>query len=142
MADFDPNRLTLAEGMDLIKNIQKEIGIDTGEIFTSLDLEEPKRVDGFATSNVPGGFSKWALPTFFEGPTLQYMSYAGPGVHVPDHSHDEGAGLRVIMSGSIIYDGRELREGDWMFIPAGRKYSFKVGERGVGMFYCYSCCCA
>jgi hypothetical protein len=29
-----------------------------------------------------------------------------------------------------------------MFIPAGTRYSFQVGELGALMCYCYCCCCA
>ena len=45
------------------------------------------------------------------------------------------------MSGSIIYKGNELVAGDWMYIPQGVKYSFKVGPNGARMGYCYQCCC-
>jgi hypothetical protein len=61
---------------------------------------------------------------------------------VPKHSHDEGDGIRIIMSGSIIYDGHELSGGDWMFIPKGVAYDFKVGPMGAALCYCYCCCCA
>lgn len=61
---------------------------------------------------------------------------------MPNHSHDEGDGFRFIVSGSILFDGRELHAGDWMFIPKGKTYSFKVGRSGVGICYCYACCCA
>jgi len=43
----------------------------------------------------------------------------------------------VIISGSIKFSGKELSEGDWMYISAGAKYAFEVGPRGVGMFHCY-----
>jgi hypothetical protein len=35
------------------------------------------------------------------------------------------------MSDSIIFDGRELTAGDWMHIPKGVRYSFKVGPKGA-----------
>ena len=42
----------------------------------------------------------------------------------------------MIISGSIKFSGKELSEGDWMYIPAGANYMFEVGLRGVGIFYC------
>jgi hypothetical protein len=43
----------------------------------------------------------------------------------------------VIISGSIEFSGKELSQGDWMYVPAGAKYTFEVRPRGVGMFYGY-----
>ncbi len=71
-----------------------------------------------------------------------YISRGEANTKVPEHSHDEGDGIRFIMDGSMVYEGIELEQGDWMFLRAGPRYAFEVGPRGVLMCYCYSCCCA
>ena len=70
-----------------------------------------------------------------------FFSVGNPDVLVPEHSHDEGDGLRIIISGSVYYENKELKSGDWMFIPKGLKYSIKTGPLGATMFYIYQCCC-
>ena len=50
--------------------------------------------------------------------------------------------MRIILAGSIIYEGKELTGGDWMFIPKGQPYAMRVGKTGVIICYCYQCCCA
>ncbi|MCB0251634.1 MAG: cupin domain-containing protein, partial [Anaerolineae bacterium] len=58
-----------------------------------------------------------------------------------EHAHSNGAAMRFIVSGSIEYAGTELTQGDWMFIPKDTSYSFKAGDMGAVMCYCYPCCC-
>jgi mannose-6-phosphate isomerase-like protein (cupin superfamily) len=46
----------------------------------------------------------------------------------------------MVVSGSIVLnDGRELRTGDWMFVPAGVDYSFRGGLNSPGgiIYHCY-----
>ena len=139
---FNPNSMSFAEGVERLQNAAKSAGIRGGDILTSHDDSAKKAVKQLAVTNVPAGFSKWQLPVFLDGPSQLFFSYAAPHTEVALHSHDEGDGIRVILNGSIFYNGVELHEGDWMFIPKGRPYEFKVGPRGAGMFYCYRCCCA
>lgn len=144
-ATFTPNKLTFAQGIDRIKKALETVGGSTpGKIVTSRDANADKLLDALMVSNIPSGFTKYQLPVYFTGgPGSQFfISIGAPNTEVPRHSHDEGDGIRFIMSGSIIFDGRELSAGDWMFIPKGQPYSFKVGKTGVGMCYCYQCCCA
>jgi len=138
MAKFDPNRLTFEQGIDRIKEASARAGFKLGKkIVTSRDKPAIKAVNALEVKNVPEGFKKFQLPVFFSCATQTYLSFAAPGVKVPEHSHHDGPGIRVIISGSIKFSGKELSEGDWMYIPAGAKYTFEVGPRGVGMFYCY-----
>ena len=139
---FQPNRLTFDDGVKMLQAAAKEAGVQEGEILTSQDISVKKATELLSISNVPGGFTKWMLPVYLDGPSQQYFSYSAPGVVVPRHSHDEGDGLRVILHGQITYKDITLRAGDWMFIPKGKPYEFSVGPQGVGMFYCYRCCCA
>ena len=142
MAGFNPNNLTFEEGLDRIRKTTGGRYLGGKEIVTSRDDNMASVTRELRTRNVPDGFTKWQLPVALDGPSQFFMSYAAPEITVPPHSHDEGDGLRIIVSGSIIYDGKELGPGDWMYIPRGTRYDFKVGEKGAGMAYCYQCCCA
>lgn len=140
---FKPNAMTFAQGLQRIKEAAKSSGLEVGKgIVTSRDSAALKASLALAISNVPGGFKKWQLPVYMDGPSQMFFSIGAPDTEVPSHSHDEGDGLRVIVSGSILYGKQELTQGDWMFVPKGTKYQFKVGPAGAGMFYCYQCCCA
>jgi hypothetical protein len=141
MSSFNPNTNTLQEGIALVQKTMADAGIPQDKIITSRHPAVQKTLPSLKVGNVPNGFSKWQLPVYFDGPSLLYMSFGAPHAHVPEHSHDEGNGIRVILSGSINYGGHELTGGDWMYLPKGTKYSFDVGPMGVGMFYCYQCCC-
>jgi hypothetical protein len=111
------------------------------QIITSKDPIADKLKKALPIRNVPEGFEKWQLPFVFDK-GLFFVTYAKAGTKAPEHSHDEGDGIRFIVSGSIKYKERELTAGDWMFIPAGVPYSFSVGDLGAIMCYCYCCCCA
>ncbi len=139
---FDPNVLTFEQGEKKVALATKKAGLRVGnKIITSRDRNAIKAVNLLAVDNVPGGFKKWQLPFVMDRSQL-FISIGSPDADVPTHSHDEGDGIRFIMSGSIYYDGKELSAGDWMFIPKGAKYKMKVGPLGASMCYCYCCCCA
>lgn len=139
--DFKPNRLSFEQGIERIKKaagkFDKDYAIVTSRDEVAVDLRHSLKV-----TNVPPGFEKWQLPVWLEKPSQLYISVAAPNLKVPEHSHDEGAGVRIIMSGSIIFNGKELTEGDWMYIPQGKKYTFATGPLGARMCYCYCCSCA
>lgn len=126
----------------MMKEAAAKAGLNDKQIVLSKSPEAKKAIGLLEVKNVPDGFTKWMLPIYLDGPSQQYFSFSAPHVKVPRHSHDEGDGLRVILHGTIIYNGVELGAGDWMFIPKGVVYDFTVGPQGVGMFYCYRCCCA
>jgi hypothetical protein len=143
MSTFKPNACTFDEGVERIKTAAEKAGLRWKQsITTSQDSAAKAASEGLRVTNVPDGFKKSQLPVYFDKPSQFYLSDGAPNTDVPKHSHDEGDGLRYIVSGSILYDGKELRAGDWMFVPAGQSYSFKVGPQGAKMFYCYECCCA
>ena len=142
MSNFQPNRLTFDDCLQRINEANKKAGFTPGEkIVTSRDKVAKELLDILNVDNIPGGFNKWQLPFHLSKAQL-FISVGQPGTKVPSHSHDEGAGIRFIISGSISYEGKELNAGDWMYIPKGSKYSFEVGQFGVSMAYCYECCCA
>lgn len=140
---FRPNAMTFAQGIERIQSACKAAKLDIHNgIVTSKTAAVQKSIRALEVTNIPKGFTKFQLPVSFEGATQTYMSFGAPRTKVPLHSHDEGAGIRVIMFGSIFYNGQELTAGDWMYIPKGKEYEFEVGPMGVGVFYCYQCCCA
>ncbi|SCL31093.1 hypothetical protein GA0070624_4203 [Micromonospora rhizosphaerae] len=140
---FNPNRLSFDEGLERIRRATEEAGIRLeGRIFTSRDEGADSLRKALAVSNVPDGFRKYQLPVYLSERSQMFISFAEPDIHTPEHSHDEGDGIRFIAGGSIIYEGKELTAGDWMFIPRGQSYSFDVGPNGALMCYCYCCCCA
>lgn len=139
---FNPNLMTFLQGEEKVKHACKEANLRVSKkIITSRDENAIAAVNLLSVDNIPGGFKKWQLPFVMERSQL-FISIGSPDAKVPDHSHDEGDGIRFIMSGSIYYDGKELTGGDWMYIPKGVKYSMVVGPLGVAMCYCYCCCCA
>jgi hypothetical protein len=142
MASFNPNALSFDQGVERIKKAATAAGLRADAIVTSRDDAARKAVRALAVDNVPNGFTKWQLPVYLDCASQLFMSFAAPNTKVPEHSHDEGDGIRFILSGSIRYQDQELVAGDWMFIPKGKPYRFEVGPMGVGMCYCYCCCCA
>lgn len=140
---FDPNQVTFEEGAARVRAVADRLGLlDRRQVLTSRDPEALEATRLLTVSNVPGGFTKWQLPVLLERPSQLFVTVAAPGAAVEEHSHDEGDGIRFIAGGSIVFEGFELSAGDWMFIPAGARYSFKVGALGAVMCYCYCCCCA
>ena len=139
---FNPNQLTFEQGIERIKRGVEKYGLKAGHVVTSRDEVADRLRRSLRVDNVPEGFRKWQLPVYLKQPSQLFITVAEPGATAPPHSHDEGDGVRFIVSGSIRYEGKELTAGDWMFIPAKARYSFTVGALGAVMCYCYCCCCA
>jgi mannose-6-phosphate isomerase-like protein (cupin superfamily) len=74
---------------------------------------------------LPPGFQQWQLPVKLSGETFFLLTVAEPGAVVPTHSHKRDL-FRIVVSGSIITNGIELKAGDWMFVPKGVEYSFSA----------------
>jgi len=141
MGKFNPNPASFEDGVKRVKEALSETKFKvSNKIITSQDKGINKVLNLLAADNVPDGFKKWQLPFIFDRTQL-FISVANPDSLVPKHSHDEGDGIRFIVSGSIFYLDKELKSGDWMFIPKGTKYEIKIGAMGATMCYCYQCCC-
>jgi len=141
---FKPNSCTFEDGINRINSAVTASKLKTSlkdKISTSQDADLKDLLDSLAVTNIPDNFQKWQLPFYFDRAQF-YISVGNPGSIVPEHSHNDGDGIRYIVSGSIEYNGKSLTTGDWMYIPKGIKYSFSVGKLGVTMCYCYQCCCA
>src|SRR4051812_30863955 len=96
---FDPNRLTFDDGIQRIQKALSSESIKVGKrIVTSRDRDVAKVMDRLQVTNVPKGFSKWQLPVWLNGPSQMFLTVAEPGAQVPEHSHNEGDGIRFIMS--------------------------------------------
>ncbi|MFG2331372.1 cupin domain-containing protein [Streptomyces sp. NPDC048604] len=142
-AKFDPNRLSFERCTERVQEAVRSSGLRTeGRIVTSRDTNVDEAMKALVVDNAPPGFRKWQLPVWLDKPSHLFITAAEPGAQSSTHSHDDGDGIRFIVSGSITYDGQELTAGDWMFIPAGVSYSFETGRFGALMCYCYCCCCA
>jgi hypothetical protein len=140
---FNPNRADRAACLERIEKAVQAVGkrLNSG-IVTSRDAEAAALREALAIDNVPDGFAKHQLPVYLPESSFLFLTVAQPGAASTTHSHDEGDGIRFIVSGSIEYEGVELTAGDWMFVPRGAEYSFTTGRMGAVMCYCYCCCCA
>jgi hypothetical protein len=111
MAKFNPNIKSFAACVEDLKAAVARASLNTRKIVTSRDAAAVRLRTELKCTNVPAGFTKWELPVYLDKPSLMYISIGNPEVDVPEHSHDEGDGIRFIASGSIEYKGKELHAG-------------------------------
>lgn len=139
---FQPAHIPFKDGLARIDEAFAKAGVKRQRrILTSRDAEAVKLCNLLAVDEgLPKGFRKWQLPFHVEAGQF-FITTAAADASVGEHAHDDD-GVRFILSGSIFYDGIELTAGDWMYLPKGEKYGFKVGPLGASMCYCYCCCCA
>lgn len=71
-----------------------------------------------------------------DGRFFAWLARIAPDTVIPAHTHDleKLADFKLVISGSIVGNGRELTAGDWIWAPAGRPYNFTVGEQGALLF--------
>ena len=140
VSHWDPNKTSFEKGRPYVELQLKRARLNPdAQILTSRDPKAKKAQSLLKTLNSPPGFQKWQLPFSFFHPTNVYVASGKPGATVPSHSHDEGAGMRFIIQGSLTIHGKRLGPGDWMYIPKGLPYSFKVGPKGVRFVAKYEC---
>lgn len=88
----------------------------------------------------PAGWQSWQLPAYLEGKlSFFFLQVAQPGSILPEHAHDV-AQFRIVLSGGLIYNGIELRCGDWIYTPKGAVYSLSVATnpgQSCTILYCY-----
>ncbi len=126
------------KGARRVMDALKKAGIKTeGRIVTSRDKGMAQLKTELARTNSPKGFKQWQLPVVLsEGPGLAFMTVGRKGAKLPKHSH-KGHLFRVIVSGSVRANGKLLKAGDWMLVPAGQDYSLEVGDDGVIAWHVY-----
>jgi hypothetical protein len=88
--------------------------------------------------DMPPGVRSWQLPVLLEDcPVFFFLTVADAGAVVPKHSHKRDL-FRMVLSGSIITNGHELKLGDWMFVPSGVPYSYTAAlNPGAIIMHCY-----
>jgi hypothetical protein len=60
-------------------------------------------------------------------------------VHPPHSEESPGGGVRIVVSGYVLFEGRRHGPGDWFFTPNGSPYEFSTDPDGVTIvFYSYS----
>jgi hypothetical protein len=140
--------VSFQEGVERIEKALKTVGAPTSlsadgaPVVTSRDAVAKRMKETLKISGQPGEYEKWQLPVYGLGEGAQFfITVAQPGTKIDEHAHPNGAALRFVASGSIIYAGQELTQSDWMFIPKNTRYSFDVGPLGAVLCYCYCCCC-
>lgn len=138
----DDSGIRAEAGKERIRKALEQHRDKTGDMSGVVTSRDPGMNDLLADlrrDGMPPGFSQQQLPVRLAGPdVLFYLTTIDPGGIVPTHSH-ERALWRVIVSGSIILnDGRELKSGDWMYVPPGVEYSFRAGlNPGAIVYHCY-----
>lgn len=123
------------EGRERVARALEKLG---GGVITSRDAGVNDILFDHYRPNMPPGIDQWQLPVKLDGPALFFLTVVEPGAIVPTHAHKKAL-FRVVVSGSIILeDGRELRSGDWMYVPGGVDYSFRGGlNPGAVICHCY-----
>lgn len=112
------------EGKRRVAEALKKLG---GGVITSRDRGINDILFDQFRPNMPAGVSQWQLPVKLDGPVFAFLSVMDPGAVVPSHAHKRDL-FRVVVAGTLILDdGRELKAGDWMFVPANVEYSLRAG---------------
>ena len=93
------------------------------QVITSRDEGMDDVLFELRRPDMPPGIQSWQLPVILDKSTFVFLTVAEPGAIVPTHKHSRNL-FRVVISGSIITDGKELKSGDWMFVPKGAEYSY------------------
>ena len=87
-------------------------------------------------SSMPPGVEHWQVPVTLgqRKDVLVFKSRMKPGAKVPTHAHKHDV-FRVVVSGSVKYEGKTLKAGDWMHVPAGQSYAMQAGPTGASIYY-------
>lgn len=138
---FKPDDSSFDVGLRKLDEAYKKVGQNPfHKIITSKDEIANELIAQLGKVKTPDGFEKWMLPFSLPGATF-YITVGQPWAFVPLHSHSEGFGIRFILSGSIIFNDKELTSGDWFYVPQNAEYSFTVGSDGVRIASGYYSCC-
>ncbi len=134
----DDSQVEGPAGVDRIRAALETHRVTTqGRVVTSrdpgMDLVRLK----LKREGLPEGFESWQLPVWGEGPAFVFITAALPGAVVPEHSHKRDL-FRMVISGSMIVNGIELKPGDWMYVPKGVPYSYTAAfNPGLINFHIY-----
>lgn len=126
-------------GLEHIRAVLKRNNLDLDDIVTSRSPGWDQARYELRRENMPPGWETWQLPLFLLGrPTFFFMSACAPGAVLPTHSHKVDQ-VRIVLSGGMIYDGLELKSGDWMYIPKEKPYRLhaSLNPGGCTIMYAY-----
>jgi quercetin dioxygenase-like cupin family protein len=129
-------------GVQKVRQVLRRHGHrDIGDrVLTSQDNDMRAILDDLSrTAGMPPGFQQWQLPLGVgdNHTVLAFMTEADAGAVLPAHSHEADL-FRVVVSGSLEFNGVRLSAGDWMFIPRGTTYQYTAAPNpGVRTLHCY-----
>ncbi len=128
-------------GVEEINQALKKHGFTTerNRIITSKEPRMDQVRYELRRRNMPDGWQSWQLPAYLSSKfSFFFLQMAQPGSVLPEHAHEVDQ-FRVVLSGTVIYNGVELRSGDWMFIPKGEAYGLSVSTNpcDVSILYAY-----
>jgi len=111
-------------------------------VITSRDKGVAAAQRELKREGLPPGVQSWQIPIIFRptGDILSFITLMKPGATVPAHSHDHAV-VRFVFKGSLKYGRVTLKEGDWMYVPAGQTYSVTAGVHGCGITYGHGAPC-
>ena len=135
MNRFVPQELTFEQGSERIREALRKAEVDfENTIVTSRDPWAERLRKELRMTNQPSGVTMWQLPVVLNQ-SLLFLQTLEPGTVVPEHEHVRAAVFRLVIRGSINYNGTELNPGDWMYVPRGQSYSFSAGNAGATVMY-------
>lgn len=108
----------------------RDNGFDLKGVVTSFD-KAAKDAETALSVDAPfaSGIRKWQLPIDVEGFRIITTEFP-PNTTVLPHIHSmldaksKSGGFRMVVEGSITFEGKKYLPGDWFFIPNGIPYTF------------------
>jgi hypothetical protein len=134
---FDPHEKFLDQ--DEIDAVLGEHGLSLENIVHSRSPRMDEVRYAMRRRNQPDGWQSWQLPAYLLSKTTTFfLSVGAPGAILPGHAHEFGQ-FRIVLSGGVVFDGVELKSGDWIWIPAGKEYSLtaSLNPGGGSTTYAY-----
>ena len=126
-------------GLDKVQRVLRKNKLTLNRIVTSRTPGWDQARYELHREGMPPGWETWQLPVYLLGrPSFFFISACAPGAVLPNHGHQVDQ-VRVVLSGGMIYNGQELKSGDWMYIPKRAKYTLtaSLNPGGCSIFYCY-----
>ena len=124
-------------GVRRVKDALRKHGVDFGNrVITSRDRGMDEVQKDLKRTGMPPGVEQWQIPIVV-GANEDILSFTGQmeaGADVPEHAHNQAI-FRIVIQGSLEYNGMTLKAGDWMLVPAGQRYELKAGPDGCTTMY-------
>lgn len=128
----DDSAIEGSPGARNIKNVLERHGIiivGGKQVVTSRDKGMDDVRFELMREGLPAGFVQWQLPIVFGAGAFAFLTVSEAGAVVPTHKHSRNL-FRIVLWGSIITDGVELKTADWMYVPKGVPYSYHAAFTG------------